>query len=600
MKAWPIVLSALVCSTAIAQSKPAARATIASQVQGVLASIKSESDLDRAGTEIGAIFREVLASTPSSDADAFRAAAFADRLLSQVRQTPAGHRAELVTYLRANDALAQSLVFLIKPEDDVKRVYALLDQLRHANDDLNDLAPLAAAVCVVHDKPLRQNVNENKVEAPDPVEIFAYFKSQRGSMAMPIASMPPELLISVVDVTSPIEELRWAAQRFGGDPNVGRRYFDVKYDDDSFRKGTVKKVTAAGFNLPNILTHGGVCADQAYFAAQVGKAIGIPTAFISGRNAEVAHAWLGFLEAKGGKAAWNFDSGRYDGYKGVRGEAIDPQTRKRIPDSALALIADSSAANTQGRRIAIAMTDASLRLRQLGDMDVAFERVDPATGKERKVIRGTDTSSRLDLLEAGLRRCPSYSQGWAVLIDAAKANDLSLKDKKKWAETLDRLCAGKYPDFTLDVLRPMVETVEDVKEQDALWNSLFGSFRNRPDLAAEIRFAQGAMWDKAGDRARAWDCFQDVIQKFADDGPFTVEAAERCEKLLKDAGKERDITPMYASLWPRLSRPGTMAPEFQSQSNWFRIGLLYSARLESEGQSARAGEVLGKLGVSKK
>jgi hypothetical protein len=57
---------------------------------------------------------------------------------------------------------------------------------------------------------------------------------------------------------------------------------------------------------------------------------------------------------------------------------------------------------------------------------------------------------------------------------------------------------------------------------------------------------------------------------------------------------------MYAALWSRLSKPQSMAPEFQSQSNWFRVGALYAARLESEGQTAKADEMRGKLGLGKK
>ena len=65
------------------------------------------------------------------------------------------------------------------------------------------------------------------------------------------------------------------------------------------RGSGVKKVTAAGWSLPNILQHGGVCADQAYFAVTVGKSIGVPTAYTIGLGGEVGHAWVGFLQARG-------------------------------------------------------------------------------------------------------------------------------------------------------------------------------------------------------------------------------------------------------------------------------------------------------------
>ncbi len=603
MRVLPFILVlAASCTRAPGQpvTRPVAKVTVAPRVREVLDSVKVETDVPRVARELQAVFDDALAYSPTSDVESFRAAAFGLRLATQVERTAPGKRAELFAYLRAHDQLAQTLVFLVKPEDDVKGVYALLDRLRAAHDDLDELASLASALCVVHDKPFSQRINENKVDAPDPVELFDYFRSERKSMAMPIASMPPELLICVVDAAAAIDDIRWSGHKYAGDLDVGKRYFDVKYDYEAFRKGVPKKVTEAGFSFRNVLTYGGVCADQAYFASHVGKSIGIPTAYVSGRNAEMAHAWVGYLEIKGGKAAWNFNSGHYPGYQGVRGETLDPQTRKRIPDSYLALASDASSTHAVSRRNAIAMTDAAIRLRDLAKSNAAFPAQDARGKGERKAVRDTGIEDRLALLEAGLRACPAYAPGWAVLTDAAKAGELLYKDKKRWADVLDRLCSGKYPDFSLDVFRPMIETVDDPAEQDSLWNSLFKGYTSRPDLAAEIRFAQGAMWDKAGDPAKAWDCYQDVIKRFADAGPFTVDAVKRCEKLLTKAGKEKDILPMYAALWPRLSAPKGAAPEFQSQSNWFRIGLMYSVYLDSGGQSAKAEEVRGKLGVPKK
>ena len=79
--------------------------------------------------------------------------------------------------------------------------------------------------------------------------------------------------------------------------------------------------------LPNLVRFGGVCSDQAYFASTVAKAMGVPSAVITGTGPDVGHAWIGYLEVRGREAAWNLESGRYDAYKNVRGVAADPQTR---------------------------------------------------------------------------------------------------------------------------------------------------------------------------------------------------------------------------------------------------------------------------------
>jgi hypothetical protein len=569
------------------------------RVQASLDSIKSDQDFPRAARELAAVFDDLIASAPAADTDAFRETDFAVRLVSQLSAAPADKRLALYTYLRANNDLSRDLAFLIKPEDKLPQLFALLDRLREKHGaDLNKFAALTAAVCVVHDQPLVTRVNENSATAPDPVLIWEYFHDHDKSMLFPGSKLPPELLISVVDISASVEDLNWALKKYAGDPKIGKHYFEIKYDMGNFKKGTAKKTTEAGFTLPNILLYGGVCADQSYFAQQVGKAVGVPTAGVFGRNATVAHAWVGYLEAHGDQIHWNFDTGHYAGYKGVRGTVFDPQTRQLEPDSMLSLLAESSTSNSANRQTAVAMTDAAQRLAKIQKDNTPFPPSSEShLGNFKRQVTVTD---RLELLEAGLRKCPTYAAGWKVLSDAAAAGELAYSDKQRWAQILDSLCGSKYPDFSMDILVPMVKTVENIHDQDGMWNSLFGSFQKRPDLAAEVRFSQGEMWEKAGEKSKAWDCYQDVIKRFADDGPFTVDAAHRCEALLKDSGKDKDITPMYASIWTKVAKPADMAPEFRTQSNWFRIGAALADKLDADGNHAKAQEVRDKIGMPRK
>src|SRR5205085_11748740 len=96
--------------------------------------------------------------------------------------------------------------------------------------DLAGYTKLGAAVCVVFDGPVTFRVNENKVTAPDPMEVFEYFRSNESRLILSVRETPPEVLVSMIDVTSPIEELRWALEKYRGDARIGQRYFDVKYD----------------------------------------------------------------------------------------------------------------------------------------------------------------------------------------------------------------------------------------------------------------------------------------------------------------------------------------------------------------------------------
>ena len=225
-------------------------------------------------------------------------------------------------------------------------------------------ANLVAAICVVHDEPLTRHVNENKVSSPDPLAIFDYYVANEKSMAFGIKNVPPEVLIYVVDSqTSSIDEMKWALSRYASltlpsaaifsTHQIRRRLFP--------RHRRPKKLDTAPFTLPNILRLGGVCADQAYFAVSIGKAIGVPTAYTTGESAETAHAWVGFLAAQGNKGAWNFNSGRYEEFRGVTGLVQDPQSRDYIPDAYLSYTAEMLNTTAVARQTAAALS----RCRQL-------------------------------------------------------------------------------------------------------------------------------------------------------------------------------------------------------------------------------------------
>jgi hypothetical protein len=563
---------------------------VSERILGLLNTIDDDADFARVSKDLTSLFDQLIAYAPIKESGAFREAAFARRLVHQLSQVKKS-RVDLFTYLRANPQLAEALAFLVQPEDKVEAVYALLDKLRLKHGtDLNRLASLTAALCVVHDQPLTDRINENSARAADPVLIFEYFKRHERRMYYPPATMPAELLISVVNATASIADLEWALGKYAGDARVGRRYFDVRYDTAHFRTGEEKKLTKAGYSLPNILKHGGICADQSYFAQQVGKALAIPTAGISGQNASMAHAWVGFFEVVTDNPRWNFDSGHYEDYENIRGGTTDPQTRRSVPDSWLALTVDSSTGGATNRRTAIAFMDASLRLQAIQKSPDRYPPTGETTVPIRQPARTADIAGRLDLLEAGLRLCPSHGPAWQVLV--AASGELSLKHKKYWADALFKLCGDKNPDFTLGILAAMVRTELDVAAQNDLWDSLYQTYQKRPDLAAEVRFNQGGMWEKSGEKSRAWGCYQEVFLRFANEGPFAVAAASQCERLLRANKKDADVSPMYAELWKRTKRPGaSIAPEFKKQSNWYRVGKLYATSLQRDGNTRKASDV---------
>jgi hypothetical protein len=566
------------------------------RVKTALDKLEADGDFAAAQESLLKTFATVVGYGTEKHVAAFHAAAYGLRLAEQLENVDGG--VEMLKFLRKNAQLGRTLAFLISPKDDPKEVYRQLAALRVKHEkELETYAQLAAAICVVHDRPMTRRVNENRRISADPVAIFEYYVANEKAMYFGVKNVPAELLIWVVDTTSSIEEMTWALRRFGKDDMVGKRFFDITYDEDHFRKGTPKKVNEAGYNLPNILQYGGICADQAYFAIEVGKAIGVPTAYASGASAESAHAWVGFLEARGKQGWWNFDVGRYEEYKGVRGWVLDPQTREKVPDNYVSLVGELIGTTDADRETTAAMTDAAGWLALLASQGEVFaaDPPDAPYGDIRKKCRPASAESALELLEMGLKLDVGYPRGWLTVRDLAADGKMTLEQKKRWSEIVLKLCGGKYPDFALEILGPMIMTVSDVKEQDRLWSAAFAIFLPRPDLAAEVRMNQAQMWLNHKDPAAAAVCFKDVIDRYCNAGPFILPALEGAEAILRDTGKDKQVVALYADTWKRIVRSKDMNGPFMTQSNWYRVGKLLAGKMREAGDEKGAAAVSAML-----
>ena len=596
-------LAVVVFATTTAVSCRASADELADQIRGqitdTLETLQQFGDFEHAQAALQEHFDRVIATADHKDKQLFRDAALALRLVEQLKDTDEATRLQLLKYLQENEAIGSTLAFLIKPgRDDPAKVYSLLEKLRQRRGaKLDEFASLAAAICVVHEDPFRRRVNENVGHSPDALAIFDYFVGNEKHMLFGIRAVPAELLIYVVDTTASIQEMTWALSRYAGDPMVGGRFFDIEYDLDHFRRGKPKKVTLAGFNLPNILEYGGVCADQAYYAMSVGKSIGVPTAYAQGRASTVSHAWVGFLQTRGRDAWWNFDMGRYDEYQGVRGNVVDPQTRRRIPDSSISLLAELAQTSRADRQAATAYTDAALRLLKPAEVD---EQTSGGFVGDRAIeappTTDIDVETILALIETGLRLSPGYAPAWMVVRDLAENGHLTLKQKKYWSTVLHRLCGSRYPDFYLAILQPMIQSIEDTKEQNALWNKAFALFPERHDLAAQVRMSQGRMWLNANEPAKAGACYEDVIFRYANAGHVVTTALRRAEKILRDAGQGRSMLTLYERAFRSIKKPKDMAGPFFRQSNFYRVGKMYAQRLDEAGLGQQAAAVRNKIG----
>lgn len=592
-------------AVAVVKHKLAYPQYVHAQIGTILDTLKTDGDYATAIASLQGLFDQTILYAPADKVDAVREADFALRLVTQLNQVPAETRDALMPYLRQHDNLAQTLVFLIRQDRQRSAgVYELLDSLRQKRGDkLDKYATLAAAICVVHNKPRSIQVNENRATSADPIDLFDYYIKNENRMYFGIKNVPAELLIYVVDTTASINEMQWALDKYAGNAEVGKLFFTIKYDYAYLKSGGKKQLTEKGFNLQNIAQYGGVCADQSYFATTVGKSIGVPTSMDEGNSGEAGHAWVGFLQSNGKTAWWNFDVGRYQSYQGVQGHVIEPQTRQGVPDSYVSLLGEMIATKPLDRQNTVVLTDAAERLKVLEKdaVEVAAPLGDSVSATTfMPKARPRDTAAQLALIDSALRFSAAYTPAWFAVRDLAVAHKLTLADKQHWSDLLLRLGAKKYPDFTLTVLMPMVQSIEDPKEQDTLLTNILPLFSTRMDLSASIRMAQASLWESQNQPDRAGQCYMEVVQRYCNDGPFVLAALAGAEKLLKAEKRPADVLVLYEQAWGRTKKPVDFAPEFVAQSNWFRIGKLYAQKQKDAGDTTKAAEVEATLGVTAK
>lgn len=562
------------------------------RIAATLDKLQQTNDFAAAQQTLQGIFDQVIALAPARDIDLFVDAAGALRMVNQLEEFDPQRRIELLGFLRENPNLAATLAFLIQSDEKPAEVYAVLDRLRTERGKLLDrYATLAAAICVVHDRPLVPQAGEDPQKCPDALGTFDYFLVNERLMSFGLVNVPAELLIHVVNVTASVDELNWAAGKYAGSKVVGNLFFDIKYDTAHFRRGVPKKVLQAGYTLQNLLKHGGVCIDQAYFATTVGKAIGVPTAIVVGSGKDVSHAWVGFLRSEKNRGWWDFDIGRYEDYESVRGDILDPQTRRDIPDSYVGLSSELIGTRPQDRFAAAALTDAAMRIGILVDAQQTLKvpsLSDTVVGANTAKPREATLATELELLEMAVRQSPGSRDAWFTVRRLAADGKLTLDMKRKWAGALLRVCGERYPDFALAVLTPMIRTVDNVDEQNTLWNSLFSSFGKREDLAAAVRMNQATMWEAAGRTDLAGQCYMDVIERYANSGRFVLAALERAEDLLRKSQREENIPTLYQQTWKSLKRPKRMASPFMAESNYVRVGMRLAEVLDAAGRSNQA------------
>ncbi len=600
------IFLSLVCATAMftntanANSAPDAfTKDVESHIIDIFDRVTDQDSLELASSEINQLADYVSAHAGNRQFDAIVHAEAAREITKLLLGASSSNKrfdlSNTIDQLFEHQEFMIELGIQISDEDQAEHVARIINELmKKRSSQVKAYPRVAAAIALVHDRaqstPYSVRINENHPAAARPLEIFDFYVNHASTMAIPLNKLPTALLVYVVDVSESIEDLEWAHRTYTRNQKVGERFFEIEYDYDHYRKGSPKKVTAAGnYGLQNIKQHGGVCADQAYFAMSVAKANGIPSGYIVAKGANVSHAWVGFLELKGRQAAWNFDAGRYPEYQKLRGNVTNPQTGERISDGRLGVLGIASASSNTSVLHSMAIAKAVMRmLNRDWNPDTDF---DIARRGNLKRPRTDSEKDCLALLRSALTKCAGSPTAWANVIHMSYMRDLTEAQKSTWSKAVMQMCGKRHQDFSYDFLVDLINTVEDPKVQHEMWEWAFNQFRTRPDLAAGVRLMQGRLWQSKDNPEYAWLAYNDVITKFINEGPMVNQALSSMGKLLARSGKRDEYLPVLQEAARQVDQPDRMGSQFARQSNYYKINWRLVKELEYHNRMNEASHI---------
>lgn len=351
--------------------------------------------------------------------------------------------------------------WLIGQPDFSRDFFATLDDVDHPIEVLSilrrihaaspalfaDYASLALAIAVVYDVPPPPDWPHGQVAArllprrlPDPVEAFNHWArlDRTGASVHRLRRLPAFELKFIVDASAPLAELAWAQRQVTWPlAQFSRAYDQIRYRDDRLTK---QQFTwpASDYRLATILREGGICVDQAYFAANAGKARGLPTLLFRGAGLDGRHAWFGYLGAGG----WVLDAGRYAEQRYVAGLAHDPQTWRNFTDHELLFLSERFRATP---------------LYQLAQLHADFA---------LELLRGGDPRAAVRAAREAVRREPRNLTGWQALLTAQEAVRDPVGEREATLREARR-AFQRYPDLEAAFARRLIQSLHARGEKAA-------------------------------------------------------------------------------------------------------------------------------------
>lgn len=468
-------------------------------------------------------------------------------------------------WLVSRPTLWVPLALALTEDDDpagVLRVIGLLRQ--HHGNRVEQFPLLTTAFAVVWDQPPEMRRSDREI-VQHIISLFDFYTAGGRHLRKDISELPWDLAIYLADGRAGVKELRWAVGRYGRRPsgNLGEVYFDVPYDKVGLYFGEWQGIQGHPYTLENLVRHGGVCKDQAYFATHVVLAMGIPAVIAQGKSGRGVgyHCWIGYLGPAGNRTAWDFETARYPEHRFWSAMIIDPQTRREVTDADVAL------------RGLLWHTPAPKRLLS----EAVFRASDLVEGEQRVAV-----------LKWSIDQSPGNHPAWLALGDEIGRLPDSQAEIAEMLRTLRQFAVGRYDEFAFEMLIRMTASVEPAR-RIRLLSGQSSMFNRRPDLAARLRIAQGDALMEMQQLDRAISVWSTVATQNVAQPPLVLEATDRIDARLREAEQLPRLATLYRGIWTRMTVPEVSG--YAWTTPWFLVGQKYARILEDVGDHRAAREV---------
>jgi hypothetical protein len=493
------------------------------------------------------------------------------------------------------------------PEDGLRRLHALW---RSGEGRVRAFPGLAVAFATVGDAYERPGqAGRASLDA-----CFGYYTRRGAAFRYDPSKLPYELARYLADTRLAIAEREWAVRRYGGAGVPAKCYFDVQYDRAHSYQGRPKKMEGRPYTLANLEKHGGVCLDQAYYAAHVCKALGIPATIVMGRGTSgIGHAWVAALAATDRRrgAVWDVRTGRYATHNYYTGTVRDPASGETFLDSGLILAGNCLAQPMSQReeadaalytgRLLHAQADASWKpdAAPLARAATAYAANGRESGRRRapmswaRVERRTQLECVEALLGASIRRNLAQKKAWDFLVSLRKSGFLPAARLNPFFDLLIERTSRTFPEFSCRLVLEVVPTVEDRRKRIRLYRACLRQYGKRPDLAGGILLAIGDEYLAQGNAAKALETYSEGARKASRVPNVALAATKKAEDLLCRAGREQAAVQLYQQLLAGVKRHRTV--QFREETMHYRLSMRLAALYRRMGRNAQAASIVKDL-----